>query len=265
MITARNQRFGRTAGAFVSALAAAAALLAACSPAANAQVTEPNSSGGTGVAPALPEGTPVFVTLKQRLRSGAAKPGQTVAFTVTSDVRRGGAVAGPNAEVLILAGTPAVGTVVESRGAGAFGKPGRLRVSCDYVLLPDRTRVSLRAIDPDNSKAVAAESASSNGGKGAAITLHASGRSRRGPATATMLVVGLPVYAYTYLLANLFGTNENAFQGQVVPAIVGVGSSLIVGSLWRGGNVTLPEGKTFAVEVAAASATGTLPAPVASP
>ncbi len=212
----------------------------------------------------VPEGTPVFVALKQTLRSGRARAGEVVAFEVVSDVR-GAAADGQS--VVIPKGALAWGTVVESRGAGAFGRPGRLRITCDYVLLPNGTRVSLRAIgDPNNNKAAAAEAArSSNGGEGAAITLHASGRSRRGPATATMLVVGLPVYAVAYGLANLFGTNENAFQGQGVPAIVGVGSALIVGSLWRGGNVTLPEGKTFAVEVAAASATGTPPAPAASP
>jgi hypothetical protein len=168
----------------------------------------------------IPQGTPVFVTLKQRLRSGAAKPGQRVAFTVTSDVRHGGTAAGQNAALLIPAGTPAFGTVAESRGAGAFGRPGRLRITCDYVLLPNGTRVPLRAATgPDNNKAAMAETASpssSNGGEGAATNLHASGRSRRGAAVTTMLVVGLPVYGVTYGLANLFGT-RTPFKGRSFP------------------------------------------------
>ena len=79
-------------------------------------------------ANAVPEGTPVFVALKQTLRSGHARAGEVVAFEVVSDVR-----AADGQSVIVPKGTPAFGAVAESRGAGAFGKPGRLDFLRDPV------------------------------------------------------------------------------------------------------------------------------------
>jgi hypothetical protein len=234
------------ASARLAAVASAALLVAALMPAAHAQ--QPATSEATAAAAItsdatagtmIPQGTPVFVTLKQRLQSGTARRGETVTFAVTSDVRRGGAAAGPNTEVLIPAGTPAFGTVAESRRAGRFGKPGTLRLTCDYAVLDGGRRVSLRPASP----------------------LEARGRSRRSAGVLSGVVVGVGV-GYVTLVAvaldNLFSSNGSS--SSPLPLITGVGSGILVSSLWRGGNVTLPEGKTFAVEVAAPVAA---PAPIA--
>jgi len=188
-------------------------------------------------ANAVPEGTPVFVALKQTLRSGRARAGEVVAFEVVSDVR-----AADGQSVLISKGIPAWGTVAESRGAGAFGKPGRLRVTCDYVLLADNTRVALRP---------------------GAAGLGARGRGRGGAAVVSGTVVGLGV-GLVVALAEINPLSEST-TGSPAGTMAALASGVLVASLWRGGNVTLPEGKTFAVEVAATSATGTPPAPAASP
>jgi hypothetical protein len=129
--------------------------------------------------------------------------------------------------------------VAESRRAGRFGKPGTLRLTCDYAVLDGDRRVSLRPASP----------------------LEARGRSRRSAGVLSGVVVGVGV-GYVTLVAvaldNLFSSNGSS--SSPLPLITGVGSGILVSSLWRGGNVTLPEGKTFAVEVAAPVAA---PAPIA--
>jgi hypothetical protein len=112
--------------------------------------------------------------------------------------------------------------VVESRGAGRFGKPGTLRLTCDYAVLDGGRRVSLRPASP----------------------LEARGRSRRSAGVLSGVVVGVGV-GYVTLVAvaldNLFSSNGSS--SSPLPLITGVGSGILVSSLWRGGNVTLPEGK----------------------
>lgn len=191
------------------------------------------------VAHSIPEGTPLFVALKQTLRSGRARLGETVAFEVVSDVR-----AADGQSVLLPKGALAFGTVAESRGAGAFGKPGRLRVACDYVLLADNTRVPLRPT---------------------ANALSARGRSRKGAAVVSGTLVGVGVGFVILAGEALSSIGSGDTTSSPAPLLVGIGSGVLVSSLWRGGNVTLPEGKTFAVEVAAASASGPPAAPVATP
>jgi len=107
-------------------VAASAATAARAQQTSEAAPTVPIGSPAPAAATAVPEDTPVFVALKQTLRSGRARAGDVVAFEVVSDVR-GAAADGQS--VLIPKGTPAWGTVAESRGAGAFGKPGRLSVA----------------------------------------------------------------------------------------------------------------------------------------
>lgn len=189
----------------------------------------------------VPEGTPVFVALKQTLRSGQVRAGEMVAFEVVSDVR---AAAAGGQIVLVPKGAPAWGKIIESRGAGAFGRPGRLRLSCDYLLLGDGTRLPLRL---------------------AASTLSARGRSRKGAAVVSGTLVGVGV-GYVVLVGEAISSiGSGDTTSSPAPLLLGIGSGVLVSSLWRGGNVTLPEGKTFAVEVAAVSASDPPPASNASP
>jgi hypothetical protein len=89
-------RFAAVASAAM--LVAAAGLLPAAAhaqPSATSEATAvPAITSDATAGTMIPQGTPVFVTLKQRLRSGIAKPGETITFAVTSDVRHGGAAAG---------------------------------------------------------------------------------------------------------------------------------------------------------------------------
>lgn len=87
----------------------------------------------------IPERTEVRLSLRQDLKSGASKEGSEVPFEVNRDVY------GPNNQLLIRAGTPAYGKVVESKRRGIFGKSGKLNFTCDYIRLADGTRIPLRS------------------------------------------------------------------------------------------------------------------------
>ena len=122
--------------------AAPAAPAAAPAPAAP---TPPAAAPAPPAAPtpapvAIADGTPVKVTLKTELKSGVAKEGDPVPFAVTNDVLDA------NGKVVVPAGTPALGHVVQSSHRGMIGKPGKLEISCDYVALPNNgPHVPLRA------------------------------------------------------------------------------------------------------------------------
>src|SRR5258707_15894750 len=92
-------------------------------------------SAGTSQAQALagqltPE-TEVRLHLVDRLRSGTSKQGDRINFRVDEDVKD------PAGIVLIRAGTPAYGTVVQSRGSHGWGGRGRLSFSVDYTMSAD--------------------------------------------------------------------------------------------------------------------------------
>lgn len=87
----------------------------------------------------VPERTEVRVSLRQDLKSGASKEGAEVPFEVDRDVY------GPNNKLLIRAGTPAYGKVTESKRRGILGKSGKINFTCDYIRLPDGTRIALRS------------------------------------------------------------------------------------------------------------------------
>lgn len=173
----------------------------------------------------IPAGTEVVVSLADTLKSGQARTGEPVRYTVTKDVSVGGVVRIP-------AGTPAQGVVETSRGAGALGRAGRLRVRCDAVVLPSGLRVPLREREPAD----------------------ALGHSSAGMAVATAGLVGLVVGVVTYTGVNV-GTNlfndPPDFTG---PTLAGLGaglvSGLLVGSLFHGSNVTLDAGRRFDLVVA---------------
>ena len=87
----------------------------------------------------VPERTAITVVLQEELKSGDAKEDAEVPYVIKEDVTD------VDKHVLIKAGTPAYGKVTESKRRGMMGKPGKLEFTCDYILMPDRTHIPLRA------------------------------------------------------------------------------------------------------------------------
>lgn len=77
--------------------------------------------------------------LMDKLRSGDSKKNDRVNYKVDEDVLD------KNGKVLIKKGTPAYGTVLNSRRSGMWGKRGALDVSVEYTSAIDGQRVALRA------------------------------------------------------------------------------------------------------------------------
>ncbi len=150
--------------AFVSVFSAATLTAAPCLAqeyAPNPPLVYSNPVGAAPVAPApvvVPERTEVKLILKQRLKSGETKKNAEVVFAVAQDVYSA------ERALLITAGTPAYGTVTESKRRGMLGKGGKLGFTCDYVRLPDGTKIPLRG----DSVGVAGKN-NQNGVLGAAI------------------------------------------------------------------------------------------------
>jgi hypothetical protein len=80
----------------------------------------------------------VKLIVLDRFRSGDCRKNDRVNFKVDEDVMDG------NGAVLIKKGTPAFGTVLNSRRAGAWGRRGALDVSVDYTTAVDGQKVDLR-------------------------------------------------------------------------------------------------------------------------
>jgi hypothetical protein len=200
-----------TSGLLVSTPAAAQAPV----PQAADAVSAPQATSPTLPA-TVPVGTPISVALRQRLRSGEAKKGEPVIFAVAADVRTpdGG-------RVLIPAGAPAHGVVEESRRGGKYGRPGRLQIRCEYVLLPDGTRVPLDA---------------------------SLGRRGGGRQLGSALTIGAGAVVAT-MGAWMVGFGSGRVAGGTV-LIGGITTSVLLGSALRGGNVTFEEGRIFQTRVA---------------
>jgi hypothetical protein len=98
-------------------------------------------------APAtLAPGTTVKLILVDRLKSGDSKKGERVNLRVDEDI------VDTAGTVLIRRGTPAVGTVTQSRHNGLFGRRGLLSISIDYTAAVDGQRVPLRAVAEKTGK-----------------------------------------------------------------------------------------------------------------
>src|SRR5687767_2621096 len=121
-------------------------------------------------ASTLQDGTPLTVVLKETVRGGRVAAGSPVSLSVASDV-----LAPNGRDVILRAGTPAYGVVSESGGAGAFGRSGKLKITCDYVAGADGVRIPLRP-------------ASKNG------AIRSSGRSSTSAATITGVLVFIPTW-----------------------------------------------------------------------
>lgn len=83
--------------------------------------------------------TTVRLETLDRLKSGAQRKGDRIRLQVAEEVLD------PAGAVLIRKGTPALGTVQESRGAGSFGRRGRLTITVDHTTAADGQNVRLRA------------------------------------------------------------------------------------------------------------------------
>jgi hypothetical protein len=82
--------------------------------------------------------TEVRLHLVDRLQSGVSRQGDRINFRVDGDVQD---AAG---NILIRGGTPAYGTVTQSKGSGAWGRRGHLDISVDCTTAVDGQRVPLR-------------------------------------------------------------------------------------------------------------------------
>jgi hypothetical protein len=178
------------------------------------------AAGAPAQAPtAVPAGTEVTLRLKQELRSGRSKKGDRVACEVAADVR-----SADGARLLIPAGAPAVGSVLESRRPGPFGRPGRLTFACRCIQLADGSELPLESLFQSRV-----------------------GRDRQAVATGSGVVMGagaaLGVYAATF---DIFGDGPNTGGS----AAAGVGVFAVVAALQRGKNATAREGYEFQVKVA---------------
>ena len=190
-----------------------------------------DSAGQNACAPVLPEGAPLTVVLKETLKGGSAAVGKTVAFAVASDV-----LAPNGRDVILKAGTPAYGTVRESGGAGMFGKGGKLKITCDYVVGADGTQIPLRPAAKHRSP-------------------QANGTSWAPAAILTGVVVFVPTWFVAELSTGLnCGSSGCSSNGAgPIPFLAGVSLGTLAAAGWRGGSATLREGRIFNVEVAAST------------
>ncbi len=118
---------------------AAAALAAALPAAARAQATPAayTNAAPAGRGTAVPEGTEFYVITSEDLSSKSASVGQRVSMKVDENVLVNG--------VLVIAkGTPVRAEVGESKGAGMFGKGGKLSLRIESTTAVDGQKVQLR-------------------------------------------------------------------------------------------------------------------------
>ena len=87
----------------------------------------------------LTQDTAIKLITVDRLKSGACRKKDRVRYNVDEDVLDS------NGNILIKKGTPAYGEVLNSRGAGAWGKRGALDVSVEYTTAVDGQKVKLTA------------------------------------------------------------------------------------------------------------------------
>ena len=90
-------------------------------------------------APNITQETTVKLITVDRLRSGTDKKGDRVKYIVDEDVLD------EAGHVLIKKGTAAFGKVLNSRGAGSWGRRGALDVSVEYTTAVDGQKIGLTA------------------------------------------------------------------------------------------------------------------------
>ena len=87
----------------------------------------------------LTQDTAIKLITVDRLKSGANRKNDRVRYNVDEDVLD------KDGNVLIRKGTPAYGVVLNSRGAGGWGRRGALDVSVEYTTAVDGQKVNLTA------------------------------------------------------------------------------------------------------------------------
>lgn len=73
---------------------------------------------------------PLVVLLNEKLVSGKGKAGEVIRFTVANELR-----AADGTTVLVPKGATAEGILLESSGPKNYGRPGKIRLTCDMILL----------------------------------------------------------------------------------------------------------------------------------
>jgi hypothetical protein len=180
-------------------------------------------------APDVPRGLRFLVTLDAKLQSGKGKAGDTVRYMVAQDV-----LSPDGKTVLIARGTPAIGTLVETRGAGMYGRPGKLAFTCDALPSGQYSQVGLRLVGAGD---------------------------KTGDRTAERIITGTGLVFLA--LAALSGIGAASSDGwEQLGNVLALGASLvivalvfgIIGPLVRGKNVSVAAGTTFTVEVVSSPA-----------
>lgn len=140
--------------AFRPRLVSAAAALALVLPATARNVAAQTrvrtvASVATAASPAktvdVPEGTEFYVVTTEPISSKSASQGQRVAMKVDENVL-------VNGELVIAKGTPVRAEVGEVKGAGMFGKAGKLSLRIESTSAVDNRKVALRGTKNSEGK-----------------------------------------------------------------------------------------------------------------
>jgi hypothetical protein len=99
-------------------------------PAPPAMPVAPTATAATQTI-SLPAGTDITLSLAEALTSKAAKVGYKFKFTTTADVAKDG-------HVFIPRGTLGEGTVIFQKGAGSFGKSGKIELEFNQLMLESK-------------------------------------------------------------------------------------------------------------------------------
>jgi len=107
-------------------------------PAASVSTSSPAVASGPVV---IPERTEIRLIIDQDLKSGQAKENEEVRYLVKRDITD------DKGRILIKSDTPAYGRITQSKRHGAFGAAGKLAFTCDFIQMPDGTKIPLRKTD----------------------------------------------------------------------------------------------------------------------
>lgn len=105
---------------------------------------KPNVSQGAKIE--IAEGTKIRLELAEPIASNRARKGDEVRLFLKD------AILGPNKEILVKEGAAATGTITYAKGAGSFGKKGKLEFSIDSLTAADGTKVQLRSSQTASGK-----------------------------------------------------------------------------------------------------------------
>ena len=105
-------------------------------------------SAGIDSTVILPAGTPITIRALSTVKSSEIKSGDSVNFTVHSDVRT------KDGYIIIKAGTPVSAQIIFSKPKGKIGKSGNIQISNFHTTTVDGSYVALSATlssEPEDS------------------------------------------------------------------------------------------------------------------